>query len=104
MPSEVKLSIRQETFIWLILQGQPQGKAYVAAGYKAANENVADVNASKLISSHKIATRLNELRAIVQIRHLVTVDSLTDMLFEHRKEARAAGKYAAANGALQLIA
>lgn len=104
MPSEVKLSVRQEMFILYILKGEAQAKAYTLAGYKAANENVADASAHKLLSSPKVATRLNELRQVVQIRHVVTTDSLTTLLFQDREDARKAGKWAASVSALQLIA
>lgn len=104
MPSEVKLSVRQEMFILFILKGEKQSKAYTLAGYKAANENVADASASALLRSPKVMTRLEELRQVVQIRHVVTTDSLTTELFTVKAGAAKDGKWAAAASALGLIA
>ena len=104
MPSEVTLSVKQEMFILFILKGEAGSKAYRLAGYKAGNDDVAEVNASKLLSSHKVATRLNELRQVVQIRHVVTTDSLTTKLFTILAGAEKDGKWAAAASAVQLIA
>jgi len=104
MPSEVKLSVKQEMFILFILKGEAQSKAYTLAGYKAANENVADASASALLRSPKVMTRLEELRQVVQIRHVVTTDSLTTELFVIKAGAAKDGKWAAAASALQLIA
>lgn len=104
MASEVKLSHRQELFILFILKGEAQSKAYTLAGYKAANENVADAAACRLLSNVKINTRINELRQAVQVRTVVTVETLTEQLFAHRRKAEELGQMAAANGALALIA
>jgi len=104
MPSEVRLSVRQELFILFILKGEAQSKAYTMAGYKAANENVADASASQLLRNPKVMTRLDELRQVMQIRHIVTVDTLTEDLFRIRKGAEADGKWSAAAQAVGLLA
>lgn len=104
MASEVKLSHKQELFILFILKGEAGSRAYRMAGYKAANDDVAEAAASRLLSSVKVETRLNELRQAIQVRTVVTVEGLTTMLFQDREDARKEGKYAAAVSALQLIA
>lgn len=104
MPSEVKLSVRQELFILFILKGEAQSRAYTLAGYKAANENVAHANASQLLQNHKVNIRLNELRQAIQIRHVVTVESLSEDLFRIRAGAEKDGKWAAAAQAVGLLA
>jgi len=104
MPSEVKLSVRQEMFILFILKGEAQSKAYRLAGYKAENDDVANSAASKLLSSDKVNTRIAELRQAVQVRTIVTVESLTEDLFRIRAGAEKDGKWAAAGQAVGLLA
>lgn len=104
MPSQVKLSVKQEMFILFVLKGEAQSKAYTLAGYKAANDEVAKVNASKLLTTHNVKTRLDELRQAIQVRTVVTVETLTEMLFEDRDQAKKEGKVNAAVSALALIA
>jgi len=62
MPSEVKLSVRQEMFILFILKGEAQSRAYRLAGYKASNDDVAEVAASKLLSSASTPASLSCVR------------------------------------------
>jgi len=104
MPSEVKLSVRQELFILFILKGEAQARAYTLAGYKAANENVALANASQLLRNHKVETRLAELRHAVMVRTVVTLESLTEDLLRIRAGAEKDGKWSAAGQAVGLLA
>ena len=104
MPSEVKLSVRQELFILFILKGEAQSRAYRLAGYKASNENVAMASSSALLSNPKVNTRLAELRQAIQIRHVVTLETLTEDLFRIRRGAEGDGKWAAAASAVGLLA
>lgn len=53
---------QQELFLHELLSGKSQADAYVAAGYKAKNANVAAACASKLLRNANVAERYAELK------------------------------------------
>ncbi|WP_156751074.1 terminase small subunit [Mesorhizobium sp. AA23] len=86
--SQTKLNIRQERFCRGLLEGLPQSRAYVEAGY-AARGNAAEVEASKMVRLPKVAARIAELRNAAAKRLEITVDDLVAELEDMRKLAMA---------------
>ncbi|MER9403680.1 terminase small subunit [Mesorhizobium caraganae] len=84
--SQLKLNIRQERFCQGLLEGLPQSRAYVEAGY-AARGNAAQVEASKMVRLPKVAARVAELQAAAARRSEITVDDLVAELEDMRKLA-----------------
>ena len=96
------LTERQEQFAQQILIGKAASTAYQIAygvGIKAA-----EANGSRLIRSHKVAARIEQLRADHAAAVKITVPYLTRELIATAKEARAVAQYAAASGAYGLVA
>ncbi|MER8859045.1 terminase small subunit [Mesorhizobium sp. M0757] len=83
-----KLNIRQERFCHALIEGHPQSRAYIEAGYTARG-NAAEVEASKMVRLPKVAARVAELRAIAARRSEITVDDLVAELDVMLKLARA---------------
>ncbi|RWI88651.1 MAG: Terminase small subunit [Mesorhizobium sp.] len=81
-----ELNIRQERFCLLLVEGLPQSRAYIEAGY-AARGNAAEVEASKMVRLPKVAARVAELQAAAARRSEITVDDLVAELEDMRKLA-----------------
>lgn len=80
---------KQEAFCLAYIETGNASEAYRRA-YNAENmkpESV-NVNASKLLSSAKVAQRVAELKASHVERHNVTIDDIRAMLLEDREFAR----------------
>ena len=77
-----KLTTKQELFVQGLIKGLSQRKAYIKAGYstKGKNDNVMDVNASKLFKNTKIALRYDELMAKHEKKALWTREMAIDEL------------------------
>lgn len=73
---------KHEMFANLIFNGAKVGQAYVDSGYAPHASS-----ASRLRSSAKVRARIDELQARQQIRHDVTVDTITKELDEAAKDA-----------------
>lgn len=54
---------RHERFARLVAAGDPACRAYIEAGYKAANDAVAWANGARLIGNDRVASRVAEIRA-----------------------------------------
>ncbi|WP_143744535.1 terminase small subunit [Mesorhizobium prunaredense] len=80
MPN-AKLNIRQERFCLGLVEGLPQSRAYIEAGYTARG-NAAEVEASKMVRLPKVAARLSALQAEAAHRSETTVDTLVAELDE----------------------
>lgn len=98
------LNEQQERFCRAIVEGKSQRDAYLAAGYKPANENATDGSASRLLRSAKVQSRIAELRKPVTKRMEVTLESVTEMLKEDRELARKNNQTGAAVAAAMGIA
>ena len=89
-----KLTPKQEAFAMAYVECGNASKAYKAV-YNV-NENTTDntisVEACKLRNNPKITLRILELQELAQVRHSITVDSLTDELEQARKTAQEAGQ------------
>lgn len=57
-----KLDIKREKFLLGIVQGKPQGQAYLDAGFKCKNPAVASACANRLLKNAKVQARLKVLR------------------------------------------
>lgn len=92
------LNARQEAFVKKLAEGASQRAAYLAAGYAARGDNVAEAAASRLFKNVKVQLRLAELRANtakrhaelqakIAVRHEITVDTIIAQLEEARQAA-----------------
>jgi hypothetical protein len=88
----------------LIVKGETQSKAYKLAGYKTTTRQTTEVNASKLIRTPSIQTKLAELRLPALQKTGISVEMLTEELLVHNALAKSLGQVAAATGALALAA
>ena len=92
------LNARQEAFVKKLAEGASQRAAYLAAGYAARGDNVAEAAASRLFKNVKVqlglaelrantAKRHAELQAKIAVRHEITVDTIIAQLEEARQAA-----------------
>jgi phage terminase small subunit len=99
------LTAKQFKFCVLIVEGKTQSKAYALAGYKQAKDRHAnEANASKLLNTPNIQTKIAELRLPVARKSQITLENLTDELMVHNALAKQLGQVSAATGALALAA
>lgn len=83
---------KHELFAQEIAKGRPQREAYKTAGFRAANNNVADVGASRLLSEAKLEARIAELLAVSAVSVGVTVEGQTTHLERIAKAAEQLGE------------
>jgi hypothetical protein len=74
------LSPKQWAFVDAVIKGATYSKAYTKAGFKAANDVVAQSNSSKLIRNHKVATAIEASRRAASGRAGVTLDTIVERL------------------------
>ena len=94
---KIKLTPKQERFCQVYIETGNASEAY-RQSYNTAKMKPETVNrtAKQLLDNRKIAARLDELRALHQKRHEITVDDLVKELEEARKLAFETDKAAAA--------
>lgn len=102
--SEQLLNPRQHRFVREILKGSTQAEAYLKAGYKSKNRQVADSNATRLVRNAQIKAALAAARAAPMAAAQVTVDTIVAELEEARRGAQADGQWAAAVAASAMKA
>ncbi len=92
-----KLTIKQSRFCEVYAETANATEAYRQV-YKVDNMKPQTINraAFDLLQNAKITTRLSELQALAQERHLVTIDSLCAELSEDRELAHREGQAGAA--------
>jgi hypothetical protein len=81
MPAKATLNARQEAFARGLAEGMSQRQAYMAAGYDCKGD-VADENASRLLTNAKVKVRVAELREKAAKRTEKAVESLVADLDE----------------------
>lgn len=81
------MNTRQERFCHALVEGHPQSRAYIEAGYTARG-NAAEVEASKMVRLPKVVARVAELQAEAARRCEITVDDLVAQLDLMLKLAR----------------
>lgn len=107
-PAEPKvpkpLTIKQEKFCQEYVKTGNASEAYRRA-YNAGNMTPKSVNevACQLMSDLKISSRVSELKAKAAERHDITVDSLTEMLIEDRKDAKLSDQHSVAVAAVREL-
>lgn len=74
--SREKLRPKEEIFVLEYFKDFRAGRAYIAAGYKAKNENVAAASGAKLLSRPIIANRINELVKTKTAKHEIDIDTI----------------------------
>lgn len=85
---KAKLNARQERFCLYLVEGLPQSRAYIDAGY-VARGNAAEVAAARLFRNVQVQSRIAELQAAAARRSEITVDDLVAELESMRKLAMA---------------
>jgi phage terminase small subunit len=98
-----KLSEQQERFCQFIVEGKTQREAYRLAGYKCSNEAATDASASRLLSSAKIAARVQELRKPIADKAAVTLDWLLEQAKEVLEAAKTDRAHAASVAAIKEL-
>ena len=99
-----KVNVRQERFLWLVVDGVPATRAYAEVYGQDKNENTCAASASKLLTVPKIVARRNELIAAKAAREPIGVPFLTGELIAISAEARALGQGSAAVQAMMGVA
>jgi phage terminase small subunit len=94
---------RRERFCQGIAKGLSATEAYLRAGYTGRG-NVAEVSASQILRNLQVKSRLAELAAKAAQKHEITVEKLTNDLLQVRDLAVADKQFAAATGAIALVA
>ena len=92
-----KLTLKQEAFAMAYVESGNASKAYKTV-YNVndnASDNSINVEASKLRHTPKITLRIRELQELAQVRHSITIHTLTDELEKARKTAQEAGQASA---------
>ena len=77
-----KLTLKQEAFAMAYVESGNASKAYKTV-YNVndnASDNSINVEASKLRHTPKITLRIRELQELAQVRHSITIHTLTDEL------------------------
>ena len=65
---------RWEKFAQAVVDGVPQSRAYIAAGYKARG-NAAEVEASKLVRNPKVSARIDKIKEAAAAKSEMTRDA-----------------------------
>lgn len=85
-----KLTVKQEAFCMHYAKTGNATESYIAAGYKAKNENVAAANAVRMIRNDKVQARLQEIAAEVKSNAIADVqeiqETLTSIMRREKKE------------------
>ncbi len=97
------LSEQQERFCRAIVEGMNQTDAYKAAGYKCKDDNVAKVNASRLLTNANVCERIAELRKPIAAQTSVTLAWLIQQAQEVLIAAKADASHAASIAAIKEL-
>lgn len=73
-PKPEKLTNKQQRFADFVLQGKNQRDAYRLAGYRSETDEATDANASRLISSDKVAAYLSARRQKIAAKVELTTE------------------------------
>lgn len=87
---------KHEAFAQAVAKGSPAYTAYRDAGYTVKSDAAASVNASRLLSVARVASRVKELQAASAEIAVVSAAHLSDQLEEIRLKAIAANQMGAA--------
>ena len=90
---------KHERFAQELAKGKTGDEVYVLAGYKRNKDN-----ASRLKATESILARVSELLTPSATKAEITIESLTQMYLEDRKDARALGQMAVSKGAADSLA
>lgn len=73
---EPLLSSKEEAFCQHVFQGLKQSEAYIKAGYKTANPNIASACANRLLKRDQVQKRLAFLRKEMAEKYNLTADAI----------------------------
>ena len=97
MTEKIKLTVEQENFVRKYIECSCASEAYRHAyNTKRMKPETIHVEACKLLTNPKVATRVNQLQEQAQKRHEITFDRMIEMLIEDRTLARQNNQTAAA--------
>lgn len=80
LPNDNRLSVKQEAFCMHYAKTGNATESYIAAGYKAKDNNVARANAARLIANDNIKKRLQELAQEVKNDKIADVQEIQEYL------------------------
>lgn len=78
--SDKKLTVKQEAFCLHYAKTGNATESYLAAGYKAKNNNIARVEASKLLAKPNIQKRLRELAEEIKSNKIADIQEIQEFL------------------------
>lgn len=87
---------KHELFAQAIAKGATGREAYRAAGYAVKTDGAADANASRLLGTAKVASRVRELQSAAAEEAVVTAADLSAQLEVIRSKAIGANQFGAA--------
>jgi len=78
--SIVKLTVKQKAFSDYYIKLGNATQAYINAGYKASNRQVAEVNSAKLLTNHKVKDYIDERLAEVSSKRIASASEVLEYL------------------------
>ena len=75
-----KLTVKQEAFCMHYAKTGNATESYIAAGYKANNNDIARVNAAKLLTKHNIQEKLQEIAQEIKSSKIADVTEIQEYL------------------------
>lgn len=99
-----KVNVRQEQFLWLVVDGMPATRAYAEVYGLDKSEGTCASNASKLLKNAKVLARRQEIVAAKAARQPMSAEFLTREALATAAEARSIGQHSAAIAGYHLAA
>ena len=98
------VNVKQEQFLWLVIDGMPQEQAYAKVYGEAKSRNVCAASASRLLSRDNMVARRQEIIAARHASRPISLQYLSNELMAIAQEARAYKQQAAATAAVMGVA
>ena len=98
------LPVKQEQFLWLVVDGMPATRAYAEVYGQDKSRAVCEASGSRLLSKAKVKARRAEIVAARAARQPLSAEFLSREALAVATESRALGQGSAAIAAYQLVA
>jgi len=95
-----RVNAKQEQFLWLLVDGQPQERAYAMVYGPAKSREVCAANASRMLTNANVQARKAEIIAQRHAARPISVERLSADLLAIASESRALGQGSAAVAAV----
>jgi hypothetical protein len=99
-----RIPVKQEQFLWLVVDGLPASRAYAEVYGQDKSKAVCEAAASRLLTNVKVVSRRQELIAAKAQRQPITVEYLSRELLAVAGESRSLGQGSAAAQAYMGVA